>query len=402
MGIAGLLLTASLAGLAPAATPGAPPWELQQVAVLEGFDTPECVCVDPATGVCYVSNVVAPKLVADKVNVTDGTGFISRLAPGGRIESLRWIESTPAAPLNSLKGLCIRDGVLYGADLTRIVRYELATRKALPPIEVAGAIILNDMFSDGRSVYASDTRAGRIHRFDGRQVTEFASLKGANGLTAAGGRFFALSTTEHDLFELDPRGAAEPRPFGLVEHFAGPDGIEVLADGSFLVSDVRGHKLCHVGADRKTVRVLAELQYPADIGLDRQRNLLFVPLFWDSRVMVYQLPKIASEKSPSGESIASGHRRPGGSLHRHALLPARQPHGRIEGALRRPVSLPDPQGLGEPVGRLPRRQPEPHCRVELPAVAHDPGLRSRGRIGRGPGLRKALPRRRGGCPGHSG
>ena len=289
MTFAGLLLLTSLPGFAD--TPASPPWELKQVAVLEGFDTPECVCVDPSTGVCYVSNVVAPKLVADKVNVTDGTGFISRLSPGGQIESLRWIESTPTAPLNSLKGLCIQDGVLYGADLTRIVRYELATRKALPPIEVAGAIMLNDMYSDGRYVYTSDTRAGRILRFDGERVIEFAMLKGANGLTMAGGRFYAVSSTEHDLFEIDPRGGQQPRPFGLAQHFTGLDSIEVLADGSFLVSDVRGHKLCRVGADRKTVRVLAELQYPADIGIDRQRNLLYVPLFWDSRVMVYQLPK---------------------------------------------------------------------------------------------------------------
>jgi hypothetical protein len=291
MAVAGLLLLASFPGLLLADTSTSSPWELKQVAVLEGFDTPECVCVDPATGICYVSNVAAPKLVPEKVNVTDGTGFISRLKPGGQIESLHWIESTQAAPLNSLKGLCIQDGVLYGADLTRIVRYEVATRKALPTIEVAGAIMLNDMFSDGRHIYASDTRAGRIYRFDGQRVSEFASLRGANGITMAGGRVYAVSSTEHDLFEIDSRGKQEPRAFGLARHFAGLDGIEVLTDGSFLVSDVRGHRLCHVGEDRKTVRVLAELQYPADLGLDRQRNLLYVPLFWDSRVMVYQLSK---------------------------------------------------------------------------------------------------------------
>ncbi len=290
LGIAVLGLLASWPGLLPGDTAASASWELRPVAVLEGFDTPECVCLDPATGTAYVSNVVAPKLVAEKVNVTDGTGFISRLAPGGQIDTLRWIESTPAAPLNAIKGMCIQDGVLYGADLTRVVRYEIATRKSLPPIEIAGAIMLNDMYSDGRQVYVSDTRGGRIYRLDGQQAAEFAVLKGANGLTMAGGRFYALSTTEHDLFEIDVRGERQPRPFGLAEHFVGPDGIEVLADGSFLVSDVRGHKLLHVGSDHRTVRVLAELQYPADIGLDRQRNLLFVPLFWDSRVMVYQLP----------------------------------------------------------------------------------------------------------------
>ena len=71
--------------------------------------------------------------------------------------------------------------------------------------------MLNDMCSDGRHVYVSDTRAGRIYRFDGQKVAEFAALKGANGLTMANGRFYAVSSTEHDLFELDLRGGQEPR-----------------------------------------------------------------------------------------------------------------------------------------------------------------------------------------------
>jgi len=69
----------------------------------------------------------------------------------------------------------------------------------------------------------------------------------------------------------------------------GLDGIEVLADGSFLVSDVLGHGLFRVNADRKTVDRLAQLAWPADIGLDRGRNLLFVPLFWDSQVVVLRM-----------------------------------------------------------------------------------------------------------------
>lgn len=289
LGVVSWLTSPGCVGLLLAEDSGGSSWELRLVSVLEGFGEPECVCVDPATGAAYVSNVVSPKYQADKVNAADGAGFISRLAPGGKLDALHWIDSTPQAPLNSLKGMCILNGVLYGADIARVVRYDIVTHKALPPINIPAAVRLNDMASDGRCVYVSDTGGHKIYRLDGEQVSEFAPLDGANGITVADGRFYAVSTTQHDLYEINPRGGGKPRAFGLAKHFTGLDGIETLPDGSWIVSDVRGHKVCHVAADRKTVRVLAELQYAADIGLDRQRNLLMVPLFWDSRVMVYQL-----------------------------------------------------------------------------------------------------------------
>ena len=42
-------------------------------------------------------------------------------------------------------------------------------------------------------------------------------------------------------------------------------------------------------ADGKTVKKLIDTAAPADIGLDRERGLLYVPLFFESRVEVYQL-----------------------------------------------------------------------------------------------------------------
>ena len=91
------------------------------------------------------------------------------------------------------------------------------------------------------------------------------------------------------LSTLDPSGDAPPKPFGLADHFTGIDGIEVLDDGSFLVTDVWGSKLFWVGADRKTVRLLAEHESPADLAIDRTRGLVFVPLFWEGKVVVYRL-----------------------------------------------------------------------------------------------------------------
>lgn len=264
-------------------------WTVKQVRVLEGFQIPECVCIDPETGYGYVSNIVCPKGVQDRVDAKDGAGFISRLKPGGTIDLLRWVDSTPEAPLNSIKGMCILDGVLYAADIDRVVRYRIQTGKPEKPIPIEGARLLNDMASDGACAYVSDTLTGKVHRLRGNRAETVSTVSGANGITFANGKMYAVSVTEHEVYEVFPDGKTRSRPFGLADHFVGLDGIEVLADGSFLVSDVLGHKLFHVDADRKRVRPLAGLAWPADIGLDRDRGLLFVPQFWDSRVVVYQL-----------------------------------------------------------------------------------------------------------------
>ena len=66
-------------------------------------------------------------------------------------------------------------------------------------------------------------------------------------------------------------------------------GIEVLDDGTFIVSDLPAKKVFSVSPDRKTVRTLAELDSPADIGLDRKRNLLYVPQFFKNQAVVFKL-----------------------------------------------------------------------------------------------------------------
>jgi len=112
-----------------------------------------------------------------------------------------------------------------------------------------------------------------------------------NGITFHDGRMYAVSWKLHEIYELDPSGKAEPKPFGLASHFAGLDGIEVLEGGTFVVSDFAGNKVCTISPDRKTVRTYLRVQSPADIGIDRKRGLLYVPLFMKNRVCTYELPE---------------------------------------------------------------------------------------------------------------
>jgi len=105
-----------------------------------------------------------------------------------------------------------------------------------------------------------------------------------------------VSWDQHDIFELDPAGETDPVPFGLGAHFTHLDGIEVLDDGTFIVSDFDGNKLWAVGSDRKAIAPLADVETPADIGLDRKRMLLYVPLFMKDEVAIFRLTKDSPAK----------------------------------------------------------------------------------------------------------
>ncbi|MDH7569186.1 MAG: hypothetical protein QHJ73_06335, partial [Armatimonadota bacterium] len=268
-------------------------WTLRVAGVLEGFEAPECVVVDPATGFAYVSNIAAPHDPNSREQywAADGTGFVSRLKPGGVLEVLRWRESGPQLLMNAPKGMCILKGQLEVNDIAHLLRIPLTGGGTGRRMAIPGAQRLNDAATDGRAVFLSDTAQGVVYRVVGEQVRVLKAPPGVNGITFARGKMFAVSRTLHEVYEMDPEGRRDPKPFGVADHFSGLDGIEVLPDGTYLVSDIAGNKVCAISPDGKKVSTLAQLESPADIGLDRQRMLLYVPQLTKDCVTIYHLEK---------------------------------------------------------------------------------------------------------------
>jgi len=264
-----------------------------------GLAVPECVLVDENTGLLYVSNIDAAE---GQYWADDGAGFISRLKADLSVEQLRWRDSTRRHPINAPKGMCIVDGVLWVADNRRVHRFPLDGDGVLPPFEVEGAQQLNDMATDDKSPFVSDTATGKVHRLDpaGRKIIK--GPPGVNGITFLGPKMFAVSWDLHEVYELDPTGKEEPRPFGLASHFVNLDGIEVLDDGTFIVSDFTGNKICSISPDRKTVTKLLDVESPADIGLDRRNGILYIPQFMKDKVVMLKLstPKGIARVKESG------------------------------------------------------------------------------------------------------
>ena len=137
-------------------------WTATKVKEIKGMNAPEGVVVDSETGMAYVSNIETAK---QGYWEDDKTGFISRLKPGGELDQLRWRDSTPVAVLNCPKGMCIYKGWLWAADNKRLMKFEIAGKRATR-FDFLGAKRLNDMAADGVAVYVTDTAQGKVIRID--------------------------------------------------------------------------------------------------------------------------------------------------------------------------------------------------------------------------------------------
>ena len=262
-------------------------WTAEKVATMDGFDTPESVAPAPDGEASYVSNIVIGEGSGPWAD--DGTGYLSKLRGTDAVAEKKWRESSTSLKLNAPKGVVVHGDSLWVADNSRVIRFPLGGGPGRV-IEVPGAERLNDMASDGQAVYVSDTATGTIHRLTAHgEHREIQGPPAVNGITVADGKMYAVSFGEHEVYEVDPSGEGEPKPFGLADHFQALDGIEVLEDGSILVSDFPGNKVSVIAPDHKTVRTLIETQTPADIGLDRENMLLYVPSFMGDFVEVYKL-----------------------------------------------------------------------------------------------------------------
>jgi DNA-binding beta-propeller fold protein YncE len=263
------------------------PWVVsaKPLRVLTGFQVPESVVCDPATGLGYVSNIVGKDYWGN-----DGSGYVTRLRAGGEVDVRAWRRAAGSNALQGPKGLGLLNGWLYVADNGRLRKLSL-TSKAGSTIQIPGAKNLNDVAIDGNSILVTDSITGKLHRVspDGRTQKVLAVIPGINGVTLWGKRMFAVSWDKHEVYEVDPGGDNPPRILGLASHFKNLDGIEALADGTLIVSDFFGNKVCAIATDRKTVKTLITIDSPADIGLDRKRGLLYVPQFLKDKVAVYSL-----------------------------------------------------------------------------------------------------------------
>lgn len=248
-----------------------------------GLSTPESVLHDAEADVYLVSNINGAPLDED------GNGFISRLSPSGEILNLRWIDGeAEGVTLNAPKGMAIQDGTLYVADIDCIRRFDASTGAPAGEVCVEGASFLNDVaphyelgvvFTDtGLDASFSPTGTDAVYHLVGDEyetVLAAPDMGAPNGVAVGDSSVTVVTFMSGEIFRLDEGGRTDL----LGMEGAQLDGVELLDDGALLVSDWGASCVHRVTAEGRATCLIGGVESPADIGLDRERNRVLIPLF---------------------------------------------------------------------------------------------------------------------------
>lgn len=262
---------------------------------VSGFATPESVLHDATADVYLVSNINGTP------TGTDDNGFISRVTPAGQVQSLKWIDGASASvTLHAPKGMAIAGDTLYVSDITAVRMFDRSTGQARGAVTIPGATFLNDVAAgpDG-SVYVTDSGlkpdfspsgTDAVYRIKGGAVSTVAkstALKNPNGITMLpNGRLFVVTFTQDGVtYELTTAGVQSQvrnLPQGQL------DGVEAIAGQVLLVSSWAASAVFRVTGVHAEVLV-PNVPSPADIGYDRRRDRVLIPLFQGNQVRIQPL-----------------------------------------------------------------------------------------------------------------
>lgn len=262
-------------------------WELSK-----GIKAPESAYFDKETGNIYLSQVGEGGGLGK-----DGDGVISILKPDGTVVNPRWF-----AGLNAPKGLRSSGGVLWVADIDRLVGISIENATTHAIHEVAGAKFLNDVaITERGTVLVSDMLASTIYALQGDKVSKVASgveLDSPNGLLVNGDTLYIAgwgrdiqasfeTLTLGRLLALDLRTRkVQPVTRATVGNL---DGLELDGKGGFLVTDWVEGAVLHISARGAVTSVLDLPKGSADIAYLSKKKLLIVPQMLENKVTAYDL-----------------------------------------------------------------------------------------------------------------
>jgi hypothetical protein len=259
---------------------------------------PESVISDGQ--VLYVTNVGKPLDPTAK----DGNGYISRLSLEGKV----FDSSITDIKLNAPKGTAIIRGVLYVADIDRVIGIQLSSGKKIAEISLAsiGTKFANDLsVKDDFTLFVSATDLGKIVELNIRtgNVRIVADVKGANGLyfDKASNKLYSCSFDFENLQGGEIGVITWNKSFVPSYETIGDvhgafDGIALLDSNTLVVSDwVAMDKPAGIlqkidlTTKKATKLNLPAINGPADFYLDRSQKKLFIPAMVDSKVLIQQL-----------------------------------------------------------------------------------------------------------------
>ncbi|MDF1574784.1 MAG: hypothetical protein P1P86_06285 [Bacteroidales bacterium] len=259
-------------------------WSLKEVWSTDTLlATCESVLYDKSRNLLFVSCINGAP--AEK----NGEGYISSLRPDGRIETLKWVTG-----LNAPKGMGVSGNLLYVADIDQLVIIDIENSEIIERLDIEGASFLNDVAvgTSGR-VYFTDSDTGFIWIYSdgklGAWITD--SLERPNGLFVEESRILLTCSGSEDLKVINKATGAVETVTGEIGH---GDGIEFTGTEGYYIATSWSGEIFMIGPDFKRTSLLKTSDKEinsADIGFNLEEQVLYVPTFFDNRVVAYKLER---------------------------------------------------------------------------------------------------------------
>ncbi|WP_055445951.1 antibiotic biosynthesis monooxygenase [Lacinutrix mariniflava] len=259
-------------------------WEVEDVIM------PESILSIPNHDFVYVS----------VINTYEKPGYISRYTKNGVLDAKKWVEGI-AIPT----GKAFYNGNMYVVDQSQVHIINIETAKIIKTIP-SEAKTLNDITIGKDGVgYISDITTGRIFRLKDDKITfwlhsdEFPTpngvlLKEGNLIVGSIGDELSQSLKPEQLgslfkINLEDKSITTIKPS---ERMGAIDGVVPFKNG-MIVSDPMNGKIFYVTNYKKEV-ITDNTSFGgsnADLGIDNQTQVLFVPYLFHNKIAAYKIVK---------------------------------------------------------------------------------------------------------------
>jgi hypothetical protein len=257
-----------------------------------GFEAPESAL--KAGDHLFVSNIggATPNPMA-----LDSNGFISEVSLTGEIIQKKFQHGI----LNAPKGLAVEGGVLYTADVNRVVGFDLSSGNQVFELNIPGAMMLNDLCTAGSGqLVVSETISGQIFSLNLAQKSYafLGRIDGANGVTydAASGILYACGmgvnmNATGKLFEknMNSRDTVfmplPNSPIGIFDGLELPDKDHLLVTDWISTTSAKGRFVIYSLKDHSS-KIYPVDAGPADIGYDKASHNFYLPLMMKNSLLI--------------------------------------------------------------------------------------------------------------------
>lgn len=251
----------------------------------------------------YDGGVLVANFGGDALNPlnSDGKGYIAYFK-NDSLEVLIPADGT----LNAPKGMLVKDGFLYVADVNKVVLFNLTDKSQKPKVlQLAqDELFVNDLTSDGNFLYISVNNTGNIFKvdiadtskFDVQKPELFANVIGANGLLIENGKMYVasypadgLTTDKNVVYVINDLQKPVPEP--LISKPGQYDGLALSADKKTLyVTNWSPVQLEAIDIESKSITpIILEntLESMADITIENDK--IFIPDLVGSKLVIKTL-----------------------------------------------------------------------------------------------------------------